>query len=137
MNNCVLIGRAVRDPELRYTPSGVAVCNFTLAVDRVMSKQQKQEAESKGYQTADFINIVAWNKTAETVANYLGKGRLAAVQGSIQTRSYEANDGTRRYVTEVLANRVQILEWNNDNNYDYNGYNPEDYGDDSDDNIPF
>lgn len=142
MNNVVLIGRTVRQPELRYTPNGAAVCNFTLAVDRGMSKQQKQEAESKGYPTADFINIVVWGKQAESTANYLGKGKLVAVQGSIQTRSYEAKDGSRRYITEVVANRVKILEWENNNNHDYNDYDPDNYNDNDNydeesDNIPF
>ena len=112
MNNVVLIGRLTRDPELRYLPgTGTAVTTFSLAVDRELSKDKKQEMESKGQPTADFINIVVWGKLAENCANYLKKGRLAAVKGRLQSRSYEAKDGTRRYVTEVVATRVEFLEW--------------------------
>lgn len=111
MNNAVLIGRMAREPELKFLQSGLAVCNFTLAIDKNLSKDKKQEYESKGYPTADFINIVVYGKQAENCANYLDKCRLTAVQGRIQTRSYEAKDGTRRYVTEVVANHVEFLEW--------------------------
>ena len=111
MNQVVLIGRLVRDPELNFLQSGTAVCNFTLAIDKNLSKEKRQEMESKGQPTADFINIVVWGKQAESCANYLDKGRLAVVQGRIQTRSYEANDGTRRYITEVVASYVEFLEW--------------------------
>lgn len=91
MNNTVIIGRLTRDPELRYLPgNGTAVSNFNLAVDRDLSKDKKQELESKGQPTADFINIVAWGKTAEHCANYLVKGRLVGIQGRIQTGSYVA-----------------------------------------------
>lgn len=140
MNLAVLIGRLVRDPELRYIAhTGTPVATFTLAVDRGLSKQKKQEAKSKGLPTADFINIVVWNKQAETVAQYLRKGKLAAVQGSIQTRSYEAKDGTRRYITEILANRVQILEWSNNQveDLDYENYDPNDFTNDFGEDVPF
>ena len=111
MNLVVLIGRLTRDPELRYIPnSGTPVATFTLAVDRELSKEKRQEMESKGQPTADFINIVVWGKQAENCANYLTKGSLVAVQGRIQTRSYEAKDGTRRYVTEIIASQVEFLE---------------------------
>jgi len=113
MNNVVLIGRLCADPELRYASSGVATCSFRLAVDKGLSKGKKQEMESKGQPTADFINIVVWNKLAENCANYLAKGSLVAVQGKIQSRSYDAKDGTKRYVTEVVANNVEFLEWGN------------------------
>nr|DAT54009.1 MAG TPA: Single strand binding protein [Caudoviricetes sp.] len=116
MNNCVLIGRLTKEPELNFLKSGLAVCNFTLAIDKNLSKEKRQEMESKGQPTADFINIVVWGKQAESCANYLDKGTLTAVQGRIQTRSYEANDGTRRYVTEVVAERVQFLEWKKQDN---------------------
>lgn len=117
MNNVVLIGRLVRDPELRYLPSldNRAVANFTLAVDRNYSKQVREEMESKGQPTADFIRIQCWGKTAELAAQYLVKGRLVAVSGSIRTGSYEAQDGTRRYTTDVNADRVQFLEWGDSN----------------------
>lgn len=145
MNLAVLTGRLVRDPELRYIAhTGTPVATFTLAVDRGLSKQKKQEMKTNGYPTADFINIVAWNKLAETVANYAKKGKLVAVQGSIRTRSYEARDNSTRYVTEVFANKVEILEWSNSQNNDFRNFNPDDYvpdgyepTDDTDDNIPF
>jgi len=113
----MLIGRLTRDPELRYIPStGTPVATFSLAVDRELSREKRQEVESKGQPTADFINIVVWGKQAENCANYLQKGKLAAVSGRLQSRSYEGRDGTRRYVTEVVATRVEFLEWGNNNN---------------------
>ena len=143
MNNVVLIGRLTRDPELRYIPNtGTPVSTFSLAVDKQLSKDKKQEFESKGQPTADFINIVVWGKQAENCANYLAKGRLTAVQGRIQSRSYDAKDGTRRYITEVVAERLQFLEWGNDNNSNFGGSNLDFPGIDGfepvdDDNIPF
>lgn len=117
MNNVVLIGRLTRDPELRYLPSGnnTAVTRFTLAVDRQLSREKKAEMESRNQPTADFISVTVWGKQAENVSNYVSKGRLVAVEGRIQTGSYEAKDGTRRYTTEVVANRVQFLEWDDNN----------------------
>ena len=103
LNRVILIGRLTRDPELRYTPSGVAVAQFALAVDRPFTNQQ-------GNREADFINIVVWRKQAENCANYLRKGRLVAVEGRIQTRNYENSEGRRVYVTEVVANNVRFLE---------------------------
>ena len=112
MNNVVLIGRLTRDPELRYIPgSGTAVCNFTMAVDKGLSKDKKQEMESKNQPTVDFIRIVVWGKMGENSANYLAKGRLVAVQGSIQTGSYDDKDGKKVYTTEVNARNVEFLEW--------------------------
>lgn len=144
MNVVTLIGRLTRDPELRYIAStGTPVATFALAVDKELSKDKKQEMEAKGQATADFINIVVWGKQAENCANYLTKGSLVAVQGRIQTRSYEAKDGTKRYITEVVATRVEFLEWRNNNtgtelgseDIDFpgiDGFEPVD-----DDNIPF
>src|SRR3954451_4633600 len=103
MNRVVLVGRLTKDPELRYTPSGVAVATFTLAVNRNFTNHQ-------GERETDFINCVVWRKPAENVANYLKKGSLAGVDGRIQTRNYEGQDGKRVYVTEVLAESVQFLE---------------------------
>ena len=115
MNNVILIGRLTRDPELRYLPgTGTAVATFTLAVDKQLSKEKRQELAEKGEPTADFINIVVWGKQAENCANYLVKGRLVAIQGRIQSRSWETENG-RRYATEVVANQVQFLEWGKDN----------------------
>lgn len=103
MNRVVLVGRLTKDPDLRYTPNGVAVATFTLAVNRTFSNQQ-------GEREADFINCVVWRKPAENVANFLKKGSLAGVDGRIQTRSYDGQDGKRVYVTEVVADSVQFLE---------------------------
>ncbi|OXM84539.1 single-stranded DNA-binding protein [Paenibacillus rigui] len=106
LNRVILIGRLTRDPELRYTPAGVAVTTFTLAVDRPFTNQQKERE-------ADFINIVTWRQLAETCANYLRKGRLTAVEGRIQVRNYDNNEGRRVYVTEVIADNVRFLESSN------------------------
>lgn len=111
MNNVVLIGRLTKDPELRYIPTGTAVSMFTLAVDRGLSKEKKQEMESNNKPTADFIRIKVWGKVAENVANYLEKGRLVGVQGRIQTGFYNKDDNTRVYTTEVIATNVEFLEW--------------------------
>ena len=112
MNNVVLIGRLTRDPELRYIPnSGQAVSTFSLAIDKNLSKEKKQEMESRNQPTADFVNIVVWGRVAENCANYLAKGRLVGVQGRIQSGSYEAKDGTKRYTTDVVAQTVEFLEW--------------------------
>lgn len=115
MNIVMLIGRLTRDPELKYLPNtGTPVATFSLAVDKQLSKEKKQELVEKGEPTADFINIVVWGKQAENCANYLAKGRLVAIQGRIQSRSWETENG-RRYATEVVANQVQFLEWGKDN----------------------
>ncbi|OMD66041.1 single-stranded DNA-binding protein [Paenibacillus odorifer] len=105
LNRIILIGRLTRDPELRYTPAGVAVTQFTLAVDRTFTGQS-------GEKEADFIPVVTWRQLAETCANYLRKGRLTAVEGRIQVRNYENNEGKRVYVTEVIADNVRFLESN-------------------------
>ncbi|MBV7275793.1 single-stranded DNA-binding protein [Clostridium thailandense] len=108
MNKVVLIGRLTKDPELKFTPgTGTAVATFTVAVDRRFSKDGQKEA--------DFIPVVVWGKQAESTANYMGKGKLIGICGRIQTRSYDAKDGTKRYVTEVVAEEVQFLEWGNGN----------------------
>ena len=122
MNNVVLIRRLTKDPELRYIPSGTAVTRFRLAVDKGLSKEKKQELESRNQPTADFISIVVWGKTAENCANYLAKGRLVGVQGRIQTGSYDANDGTKRFTVEVIANQVEFLEWGDNQNRSSGGY---------------
>ncbi|WP_123042636.1 single-stranded DNA-binding protein [Cohnella candidum] len=107
LNRVILIGRLTKDPELRYTPAGVAVAQFTLAVDRPFSSSRE---EGNREREADFIPIVTWRQLAETCANYLRKGRLAAVEGRIQVRNYENNEGRRVYVTEVIADNVRFLE---------------------------
>ena len=110
MNNVVLIGRLTRDPDLRFIPStGMAVTKFTLAVDRGLYGDKKQEAINQGKPTADFINITVFGKTAEFCANYFSKGKLCAVQGRIQTGSYTTQTGEKRYTTDVIADRVEFL----------------------------
>lgn len=112
MNNVVLIGRLVRDPELKFIPSnGRAVANFTLAVDKELPKDIKADYESKGKPTADFIRIAVFGKQAENCANYLKKGIMTSVIGRISTGSYTTQSGDKRYTTEVVANRVEFLEW--------------------------
>jgi len=103
LNRTILIGRLVRDPELRYTPNGVPTASFTLAVDRNFTNKQ-------GEKEADFINIVTWRGQAENIANYVKKGSLVAVEGRIQTRNYENNEGRKVYVTEVVADNVRFLD---------------------------
>ena len=103
MNKVFLIGRLTRDPELRYTGSNVPVTTFSLAVNRPFTN-------SAGEREADFINIVVWRKQAENVKNYLSQGSQVAIDGRIQTRSYDGEDGKKRYVTEVVADNVQFLD---------------------------
>ena len=103
LNRVILIGRVANDPEFKYTPSGVAVSTFRVAVNRPFTNAQ-------GEREADFIDIVAWRQAAEFAANYLGKGRLVAVEGRLQIRSYQAQDGTRRRVSEVVCDNLKGLD---------------------------
>jgi len=102
LNRVVLIGRLTKDPELRYTPNGVAVASFTLAVDRNYKNAQ-------GERETDFIPCVAYRQLAELVANYLAKGKLAAVDGRIEVRSFTGQDGQKRWITEIVAEQVRFL----------------------------
>ena len=102
MNKAILIGNLTRDPETMPTSSGITKCNFTVAV-------QRRFANAQGVREADFIPVVCWRQTAELCARYLSKGRKVAVEGSIQVRSYDAQDGTKRYVTEIVADSVEFL----------------------------
>jgi single-strand DNA-binding protein len=112
MNVAIFIGRLTRDPELRFLPgNGRAVARFTVAVDKGLSKEKKSEMQAQGKSTADFINIVVWGKQAENCANYLAKGRQVAIEGSIQTGSYTNAQGQKVYTTEVVANKVQFIDW--------------------------
>ena len=127
MNKVFLIGRLTRDPELRYTGNNTPVATFSLAVDRGFSNQQ-------GEREADFINIVVWRKQAENVKNYLSQGSQVAIDGRIQTRSYDDKDGQKRYVTEVVADNVEFLGSKNSSNNSSNGSHneeptPYDFGD--------
>ncbi len=103
INRAVLAGRLVRDPEFRVTPSGFQVATFTLAVNRTFTNQQ-------GEREADYINCVVFRKTAENVNQYLSKGKLAGVDGRLQSRSYDNKEGQKVYVTEVVCDNVQFLE---------------------------
>ena len=115
LNRVVLVGRLTKDPEYRTTPSGVSVATFTLAVNRTFTNAQ-------GEREADFINCVVFRRQAENVNNYLSKGSLAGVDGRIQSRSYENQEGRRIFVTEVVADSVQFLEPKNANGSQQNDY---------------
>lgn len=103
INRVILVGRLTKDPEYRQTPSGVSVATFTLAVNRSFTNSQ-------GEREADFINVVVFRKQAENVSKYLSKGSLAGVDGRIQSRNYENNEGQRVFVTEVVADSVQFMD---------------------------
>lgn len=108
INTVVLVGRLTKDPELKYTQSGIAVTRFTLAVNRPFKNKE-------GNNDADFVNCVAWRKQAENTANYLKKGSLTGIEGRIQTSNFEGKDGNRVFMTEVVADSVQFLEPRNNN----------------------
>lgn len=125
MNKVILIGRLTRDPELRTTQSGLATTTFTVAISR-------NYTNNNGTQETDFINCVCWRKLAENVAKYCSKGSQVAVEGRLQTRNYDLQDGTKRYVTEVLAENVSFLgsrsnsqnnNFQSSNSSDQNNYN--------------
>lgn len=103
MNKVILMGRLTRDPEVRYTQTGKVVCQFTIAVDRPFTNQE-------GQREADFIPVVVWGKIAELCGNSLTKGQRALVDGRLQIRSYDAKDGTKRWVTEIIANSIEFIE---------------------------
>ena len=140
MNQVALIGRLTADPTLKYIPStGTPVVTFAIAVDKGLSKDKKQEMESKNQPTADFIRIVVWNKQAENCANFLVKGRLVGISGRIQTGNYDDKDGKRVFTTDVVAQQVSFLEWGDKSqsgsdmsDYDMDGFHPTDNED-----IPF
>ena len=107
MNRVVLVGRLVKDPELRTTPSGVSVCNFTVACDRRFARQGEERQ-------ADFINCIAWRQTGEFVSKYFVKGNRIALDGSIQTRSWDDQNGNKRYATEVVVDHVEFAQSKNE-----------------------
>lgn len=104
LNRVILIGRLTRDPEVQTTQSGISVARFTIAVDRPRTDSQT------GEKIADFFRVKAWRQSADYVANYLAKGRLVAVEGRVQNNNWTASDGTKRYDTEIEADRVQGLD---------------------------
>lgn len=124
MNHVTLIGRLTKDPEVRYTQQGTPVGTFTLAVDRRVAKDKPKEA--------DFIPCVVWGKTAEVVGNWCKKGKQVGVEGRIQVRSYDAKDGSKRYVTEVIVSELELLGKSEGSNKQGGGYPPLD-----DESIPF
>lgn len=109
MNTITLVGRLANEPELRYMPSGQTMCSFILAVDRQLSREKKEEYKQRGIPTADFPRIITWGKTAETASGYLKKGQRIALEGSIQTGSYEKN-GVKIYTCDVIATRIEYME---------------------------
>ena len=113
MNKVILVGRLARDPELRTTGGGQSVCRFTVAVDRRFKRD--------GQPTADFISVVAFGKQAELINQYLGKGRRIALEGRIQTGSYTANDGSKRYTTDVILDNFDFIDSRNDGGYQQSG----------------
>ena len=122
INRVILVGRLTRDPELRKTPNGASVVSYTIACNRI--------SQQPGQPDADFISCVAWNRQAELMAQYLHKGSLIGVEGRIQTRSYDNQQGQRVYVTEVLTDTVQFLESKNaqsNNAYNQGGYQNNSY----------
>ena len=137
INNVVLIGRLTRDPELRHTPSNIAITTFNMAVNRNFKNQD-------GNREADFINCMIWRQQAENFANWVKKGNLVGITGRIQTRSYENQQGQRVYVTEVVADTFQLLEKrdNSANQANIEDQMPANFGatnplDISDDDMPF
>ena len=114
LNKILLLGRLVADPELRYTATGKAVAQFTLAVDRPFASQD-------GKKEADFIPVILWGKTAEVAANYSFKGQRLLVEGRLQIRSYEAKDGSKRWVTEVIGNSIEFIEKKESSGFDAMG----------------
>lgn len=125
MNKAILLGRLTKDPEIKYTQSGKAVASFTLAVDR--------RKGANGEKQADFIYCVAWEKTAETIGNYCSRGQQIAVEGRIQSRCYDAQDGSKRYVTEVVVQSMEFCGKKSDNG----GHAAESAASDYDEEIPF
>ncbi|MGL4522860.1 MAG: single-stranded DNA-binding protein [Bacilli bacterium] len=103
INRTTLVGRITKDPELRYTGNNTAVCQFTVAVNRTFTNQA-------GEREADFIPVIAWRKQAENLEKFIKKGMLLGIDGRLQTRTYEAQDGSKRFVTEVVADNVHFLE---------------------------
>ncbi len=116
MNKVILIGRLVKDPEIRYTSSNIPVVQFTVAVNRNFSGKS-------GERQADFINCVAWRNLAENISKYQKKGNQIAIEGQLQVRNFEDAGGVRRYITEVICENIHFLDSKNSRNDGYSGYN--------------
>lgn len=137
MNNVMVIGKLVRDVELNHLQGGsITIAKFTLAVDRGLSKAKQEEAKAKGQPTCDFIRIVVFGKQAENCSKYLAKGRNVAIQGRIQTGSYTDKAGNKVYTTDVMAERVQFIDWSDRNN-GANTNTPSGFNTVDDEHIPF
>ena len=142
VNKASIVGNLGKDPEVRYTQSGAPVCNFSVATTETWFDQENQKQER-----TDWHNIVVWGKQAEACGKYLAKGRACYIEGRIQTRNYDAQDGTKRYVTEIVAQRVQFLggrdngqqQQHNGSDYEQSGRPPEPDNEQwpDDDNVPF
>lgn len=130
MNKVILIGNLTRNPESTTTASGIAKCTFTVAC-------QRKFANAQGVREADFIPVICWRQTAENCAKYLAKGRKVALEGTIQTRSYDAQDGTKRYVTEVIADSVEFLASRTDQSPNYQKTKQDEFTEVDDDELPF
>jgi len=131
MNKIILLGRLVKDPDVRYTQTGKVVCQFTIAVDRPFAGQD-------GQREADFIPVVIWGKQAEACGNSLTKGQRVLVEGRLQVRNYEAKDGTKRYVSEVIADHFEYIEKKaQPGNNNEQGFNNMGSSAPFDDDIPF
>ena len=130
MNRVILTGRLARDPEVRYTQSGKAVASFSIAVDRNM---RRSTTDNQQQSTADFFNIVAWEKLAEFCGKYLTKGRKVLVEGRLQVRVYEAQDGSKKYFTEVVSDNIEFMDskrQDSDGGYSNSGYGHSGYSND-------
>ncbi len=134
INRVVLVGRLTKDPELKYTPSGIAVTRFTLAVNRPFTNQQ-------GQREADFVNCIAWRKQAENISNFLRKGSLAGIDGRIQTSNFDGKDGNRVFMTEVVAgnnqNNIPPTQQGGNSNYSNSNFNEHPNFYPNDDDLPF
>ena len=130
MNRVILIGNLANDPESRTTQSGIAQCSFRIAV-------QRRFKGANGERETDFLPVVCWRQTAEFAQRYLAKGRKVAVEGSIQTRSYDAQDGSKRYVTEIIADSVEAVGGRDDGAQKPAQNRQEGFTDVNDDELPF
>lgn len=139
MNNVTLLGRLVRDLELKSYQGASAgvIARFTLAVDRGLSKEKKEQAEKNNIPTVDFINCIAYNKTAELIDKFVGKGNRLSVNGKIQTGSYQTKDGQTRYTTDVLVNNVTLIDFKEQGNINQSNRFNADFEEIQDARIPF
>ena len=125
MNSVKLLGRLTRDPELKYTQNNSnAIVRITVAVDKQLTKEKKEEYESKSIPTADFVNVVLWGRLAENVAKYTARGNRILISGRVQTGSYKNKDGETKYITDIVADNIEFIDWKDtsDGIQDYSEY---------------